>query len=102
MSLGQNGFDGEARVVRPGRAVGSLNMPTELPGFYWDEAKNRYFPISSRPKHSLPPPLPIPDADKKVTQSLKDVKSRLQSLPWSGNETIRTTNNCTQRWRASQ
>ncbi|KAL0961013.1 hypothetical protein HGRIS_006005 [Hohenbuehelia grisea] len=25
-------------------------MPKDLPGLYWDEARNRYFPISSRPK----------------------------------------------------
>lgn len=25
-------------------------MPTELPGFYWDEIRNRYFPIASQPK----------------------------------------------------
>ncbi|KII91097.1 hypothetical protein PLICRDRAFT_39705 [Plicaturopsis crispa FD-325 SS-3] len=25
-------------------------MPKDLPGFYFDEAKNRYFPLSSRPK----------------------------------------------------
>ncbi|KAF9468630.1 hypothetical protein BDZ94DRAFT_1183468 [Collybia nuda] len=25
-------------------------MPAELPGFYWDEARNRYFPLSSKPE----------------------------------------------------
>ncbi|KAF8879101.1 hypothetical protein CPB84DRAFT_1793635 [Gymnopilus junonius] len=25
-------------------------MPPELAGFYWDEVRNRYFPLSSRPK----------------------------------------------------
>ncbi|KAH9948875.1 hypothetical protein B0H21DRAFT_206171 [Amylocystis lapponica] len=25
-------------------------MPRELPGLYWDEDKNRYFPLSSKPK----------------------------------------------------
>lgn len=29
----------------------------ELPGFYFDEAKNRYFPLSSRPKE---PSVPVP------------------------------------------
>src|SRR5688572_15264503 len=24
-------------------------LPVRLPGFYWDEERNRYFPISSRP-----------------------------------------------------
>lgn len=33
-------------------AVSSINpsvMPRELPGFYWDAEKNRYFPLSHRP-----------------------------------------------------
>ncbi|KAF8968899.1 WD40-repeat-containing domain protein [Flammula alnicola] len=30
-------------------------MPKNLPGFYWDEARNRYFPLSSRPKQPPPP-----------------------------------------------
>ena len=83
------------------RAVGSLlnTMPTELPGFYWDEAKNRYFPISSRPKQALSPP---PHTAQKDTDSSKDVIGRRQCLPWSRNETIRITNNYTQRQRASQ
>ena len=25
-------------------------MPRELPGLYWDHEKNRYFPLSSKPK----------------------------------------------------
>ncbi|EIW59411.1 uncharacterized protein TRAVEDRAFT_46720 [Trametes versicolor FP-101664 SS1] len=28
-------------------------MPRELPGMYWDEEKNRYFPLSSRPAGAL-------------------------------------------------
>jgi hypothetical protein len=30
--------------------------PAELPGFYFDQEKNRYFPISSRPTRSAPAP----------------------------------------------
>ena len=70
-------------------------MPTELPGFYWDEAKNRYFPISSRPRQST-----VSDACQKPANS--KVESRLRCLSWNRNETIRTTNNYIQRLRASQ
>ncbi|RPD62642.1 hypothetical protein L226DRAFT_326476 [Lentinus tigrinus ALCF2SS1-7] len=36
-------------------------MPRDLPGFYWDEEKKRYFPESSRPAGSTPKPA-LPDA----------------------------------------
>ncbi|KAF9013189.1 WD40-repeat-containing domain protein [Cyathus striatus] len=29
-------------------------MPAQLPGFYFDEARNRYFPLSSKPPQSSP------------------------------------------------
>ncbi|KAG5636495.1 hypothetical protein H0H81_007829 [Sphagnurus paluster] len=31
-------------------------MPAELPGFYWDAERNRYFPLSSKPKQDKPAP----------------------------------------------
>ncbi|KAG1745878.1 uncharacterized protein EDB91DRAFT_129480 [Suillus paluster] len=35
---------------------GPLHMPRELPGLYWDEEKQRYFPLSStRRPHIVPP-----------------------------------------------
>ncbi|KAF8170072.1 hypothetical protein BJ912DRAFT_1034497 [Pholiota molesta] len=34
-------------------------MPKDLPGLYWDEERNRYFPISSRPRQPPPPPATI-------------------------------------------
>ncbi|KAF5315109.1 hypothetical protein D9619_007379 [Psilocybe cf. subviscida] len=30
-------------------------MPRELPGLYWDESRNRYFPLSSKPKAAPAP-----------------------------------------------
>ncbi|KAJ7451581.1 hypothetical protein FB451DRAFT_1566104 [Mycena latifolia] len=43
-------------------------MPAELPGFYFDRTRNRYFPISSRPPPvAAPPPTPpaIPEAPRR-------------------------------------
>ncbi|KAF8305649.1 hypothetical protein DL93DRAFT_2172475 [Clavulina sp. PMI_390] len=33
-------------------------LPRELPGFYYDHEKNRYFPLANRPKNRPPPPQP--------------------------------------------
>lgn len=33
-----------------------MQMPRELPGLYWDEEKQRYFPISARPAGQVPQP----------------------------------------------
>lgn len=32
----------------------TTTMPKDLPGFYWDAEKNRYFPLSSRPAGVTP------------------------------------------------
>ena len=98
----------QSSCPRSQRAVASITlfMPKELPGFYWDEAKNRYFPISSKPKQSLPSPSDTHQKAQNHTESSKGVKSRLQCqrqcLSWNRNETIRTTDNHTQRLKASQ
>jgi hypothetical protein len=53
-------FQTYLRSVRP---LCVLKMPKELPGFYFDAEKNRYFPASSmqagksHPPHSQPPAL---------------------------------------------
>ncbi|KAF8799375.1 hypothetical protein BYT27DRAFT_7342981 [Phlegmacium glaucopus] len=62
----------------------------ELPGLYWDEAKNRYFPTSSRQKQSLP-------THQKIVQK----SSRNNVKTWNRIETIRTTDNSIQKLRAS-
>lgn len=41
-------------------------MPKDLPGLYWDAARNRYFPESSRPKTAPPPPATLASTHQKV------------------------------------
>ncbi|KAF8073882.1 hypothetical protein FPV67DRAFT_1560201 [Lyophyllum atratum] len=61
-------------------------MPAELPGLYWDEERNRYFPLSSKPKTPQPPK---PQAkDDRLAGSLK--RKRQTSL-WNSTELLRTT-----------
>src|SRR5215475_2851010 len=42
-------------VIGLTRYIIYIKMPLQLPGFYWDEARNRYFPIgsTSKPQRSL-------------------------------------------------
>ncbi|KAF8158028.1 hypothetical protein B0H34DRAFT_657146 [Crassisporium funariophilum] len=84
-------------------------MPAELPGLYWDEARNRYFPISSRPKKTLPAAATIAntyrnDSGATATESLlsnTNVKRQRKHALWHLHETRRSTECYTQRLRAS-
>ncbi|KAJ3509468.1 hypothetical protein NLJ89_g5207 [Agrocybe chaxingu] len=67
-------------------------MPAELPGFYWDEARNRYFPLSSRPKQPQPPPVAVvkrinPTPENEIGLSRK--RKRAYD-PWDANESRRS------------
>ncbi|PPQ69911.1 hypothetical protein CVT24_003245 [Panaeolus cyanescens] len=82
-------------------------MPRELPGFYWDEERNRYFPIASKPKFSAAqsstqPILPskrvraadqvaphTPDTDLEYDDKVHP-KRKKQSI-WTFNENRRTS-----------
>ncbi|TFK33012.1 hypothetical protein BDQ12DRAFT_450504 [Crucibulum laeve] len=61
-------------------------MPPKLPGLYWDESRNRYFPESSRPKP--PPPAPRPTLTKKTHQA---PSSHLNATPSSSPSTSTTS-----------
>ncbi|KAI0357498.1 hypothetical protein OH77DRAFT_106624 [Trametes cingulata] len=56
-------------------------MPRDLPGMYWDEEKQRYFPLSSRPAggggsaHARPTPPPVD------SESLSQPKRRRKRKP---------------------
>ncbi|KAI0044391.1 hypothetical protein FA95DRAFT_1597408 [Auriscalpium vulgare] len=58
-------------------------MPKDLPGFYFDHAKNRYFPLSSappsRPPPPPPPPRPAPPPPLSLWHSLQQSKSVLST-----------------------
>lgn len=73
------------------------NMPAELPGLYWDEARNRYFPISSKPKQQNPPSTTA----KGSHQSIRRRRSHTLSS-WRTNDIVRGTWNYCLRERLSQ
>jgi DDB1- and CUL4-associated factor 4 len=63
-------------------------MPAELPGFYFDEERNRYFPLSKKPKNvTIAPTIstkthhakPAPDASRSF-------KRKRQSTVWKTTE----------------
>ncbi|TFK52231.1 hypothetical protein OE88DRAFT_1678258 [Heliocybe sulcata] len=47
-------------------------MPRELPGLYFDEEKNRYFPLSSKPKELPQPSQPGNDASRENSSDSTD------------------------------
>ncbi|KAF5382476.1 hypothetical protein D9615_003020 [Tricholomella constricta] len=66
-------------------------MPADLPGFYWDDERNRYFPLSSKPKA---PTAPQSGQDSKTgdcsASPARSLKRKRTSL-WSAIELSRTT-----------
>ncbi|KAG6833450.1 hypothetical protein H0H87_006816 [Tephrocybe sp. NHM501043] len=78
-------------------------MPAELPGFYFDEARNRYFPLSSKPKHGpmqKEPVLIVLDHNSEADSPLKRKRRRITS--WSANEIVRMSFSASRRYRAAQ
>lgn len=53
--------------LRSARPLSVLRMPRELPGFYFDAEKNRYFPSSSKQAGKSHPPNTRPPADRPHT-----------------------------------
>lgn len=57
-------------------------MPRELPGFYWDEEKNRYFPLSMKPKPLVgyvdpkPPPQKLEHSRRSASTSDEPSRKR--------------------------
>ncbi|TFK73642.1 hypothetical protein BDN72DRAFT_875735 [Pluteus cervinus] len=76
-------------------------MPAELPGFYWDEERNRYFPLSSRPKTTLTPTVaPVaahPPEGPRNFLSTHGRRRRPHAL-WDLTETLRNTVNYSKRY----
>ncbi|EGO24052.1 hypothetical protein SERLADRAFT_439356 [Serpula lacrymans var. lacrymans S7.9] len=72
-------------------------MPRELPGFYWDAERNRYFPISSKPKPKIDTglanserpvrPLPATSSD----DSDRSSKRRRRSTHYHVTESVRSS-----------
>lgn len=63
-------------------------MPAEIPGFYWDEVRNRYFPLSSRPAtvstvSSTSPQDVTVEGRKAEKNGLQ--KRNLRYIPWHTN-----------------
>jgi WD repeat-containing protein 21A len=85
-------------------------MPKDLPGFYWDEERNRYFPLSSRPKQASPPPETITRNHHKnrtkgsfEASNEKSQKYRQRGpVTWRANEKRFSTESYTQNMRNSQ
>lgn len=57
--------DSRVRFLRVGTRSSAIKMPRELPGMYFDEERNRYFPLSAKPYIQAK----IPTAVKTSTQS---------------------------------
>lgn len=85
-------------------------MPKDLPGFYWDEERTRYFPLSSRTTRAPPPAETITSHHTKGTKrffdtlnekAIQERRSR-RSVPWHANEMNVSTGSYTQRMRNSQ
>ncbi|KZT27364.1 hypothetical protein NEOLEDRAFT_1161638 [Neolentinus lepideus HHB14362 ss-1] len=58
-------------------------MPRDLPGLYFDKEKNRYFPLSSKPKERLKSPSNAADED--------EARSRKRKRgPWAVNSELRS------------
>ncbi|KAK2465412.1 hypothetical protein APHAL10511_002766 [Amanita phalloides] len=64
--------------------------PPELPGFYWDQLRNRYFPLSSRPASLRPPYV----HDTHVPKH--------RHHPWRSFQTLRLSHDVTQRLRMTE
>jgi hypothetical protein len=58
-----------------------LKMPRELPGFYFDVEKNRYFPSSSKHAGKSHPPLSQPPADRPHTSEAASPSSSTPPPP---------------------
>ncbi|KAF9472115.1 hypothetical protein BDN70DRAFT_887383 [Pholiota conissans] len=54
-------------------------MPRDLPGLYWDEERNRYFPLSSRPKQQAPQPDTITSLHRKDEKSAATSTSEVET-----------------------
>jgi hypothetical protein len=59
-------------------------MPKDLPGLYWDEERNRYFPISSRPKQPPPPPATITSrhTGKTIAEPTNEISTNEKRKRW--------------------
>ncbi|RDB17798.1 WD repeat-containing protein 21 [Hypsizygus marmoreus] len=72
-------------------------MPVDLPGFYWDAQRNRYFPLSSKPKMpSVTQPI-IPKSDHPA----KSLKRKRKNSFWNITETSRATCFTHKRYQAT-
>ncbi|KAF8628648.1 hypothetical protein AX15_003780 [Amanita polypyramis BW_CC] len=74
----------------------------ELPGFYWDDQKCRYFPLSSRPAGNpapVPTPLPAPATTAAVNQADQLNQNR---LPWRTFQLARQSHDVAQRSRLTE
>jgi len=72
-------------------------MPANLPGFYWDETRNRYFPISSKPK-----PPPTAAAQQMNADAILNKPPRRTFNPWRQNEARKLTSSHTEILRGHQ
>ncbi|TFY70959.1 hypothetical protein EVG20_g2042 [Dentipellis fragilis] len=61
-------------------------MPRDLPGFYFDPAKNRYFPLSSQPK-----PTKKPESDRAANASQSKQTNRTENQ-WSSSTVLKAKN----------
>ena len=84
----------------------------DLPGLYWDEAKKRYFPLSSKPKtssqpsHSLQPSSDELDAtigqSASMPSSGRYVKRKRGGVLWNTAERLRGSVYASQNRRCLQ
>ncbi|KDQ62614.1 hypothetical protein JAAARDRAFT_66305 [Jaapia argillacea MUCL 33604] len=82
-------------------------MPRELPGFYWDEEKRRYFPLSSKPSQPSTAAVKAavtsktPSGHTPRSSSPKPSKKTRSHGLWKSSEKVRSTSsgssNCARR-----
>lgn len=79
-------------------------MPAELPGFYWDEARNRYFPIACRPKEPVPTTLDTSSTAALTNRAPKEIdpNPKRQYSPFRTHYVRMTSTSYTQHMRESQ
>lgn len=81
-------------------------MPKDLPGFYWDEERSRYFPLSSRPKRAPPPAETITSHHTKFFDALNEKAAQKRrprrTVSWHANAMNFSTESYAQRMRNSQ
>lgn len=77
-------------------------MPVELPGLYWDEERNRYFPLSSKPKGGLKPTTNSGPDTVGFPTTGRHLKRKRKAFLWSTTQHSHTTFSTQTRYKNTQ